>query len=35
GKDIPTAAHIQKSILHGAADHVLRKVCMCFGGCIF
>uniref|UniRef100_A0A452Y3Y5 Haloacid dehalogenase-like hydrolase superfamily protein n=5 Tax=Triticinae TaxID=1648030 RepID=A0A452Y3Y5_AEGTS len=26
GKDIPTAAHIQKSILHGAADHVLRKV---------
>uniref|UniRef100_A0A8R7P0I3 Phosphorylated carbohydrates phosphatase n=2 Tax=Triticinae TaxID=1648030 RepID=A0A8R7P0I3_TRIUA len=32
GKDIPTAAHIQKSILHGAADHVLRKVCGCFGG---
>ncbi|KAF6988474.1 hypothetical protein CFC21_006003 [Triticum aestivum] len=26
GKDIPTAAHIQKSIIHGAADHVLRKV---------
>lgn len=26
GKDIPTAAHIQKSILHGAADHVLRKL---------
>ncbi|KAI4967944.1 hypothetical protein ZWY2020_010301 [Hordeum vulgare] len=26
GKDIPTAAHIQRSILHGAADHVLRKV---------
>ncbi|KAL6897910.1 hypothetical protein ACP4OV_006869 [Aristida adscensionis] len=26
GKDIPSAAHIRKSILHGAADHVLRKV---------
>nr|CAB3460356.1 unnamed protein product [Digitaria exilis] len=26
GKDIPSAAHVQKSILHGAADHVLRKV---------
>uniref|UniRef100_A0A0E0KZ02 Haloacid dehalogenase-like hydrolase family protein n=1 Tax=Oryza punctata TaxID=4537 RepID=A0A0E0KZ02_ORYPU len=26
GKDIPNAGHVQKSILHGAADHVLRKV---------
>ncbi|KAF0925882.1 hypothetical protein E2562_018686 [Oryza meyeriana var. granulata] len=26
GKDIPSACHVQKSILHGAADHVLRKV---------
>uniref|UniRef100_A0A0E0HA39 Haloacid dehalogenase-like hydrolase (HAD) superfamily protein n=1 Tax=Oryza nivara TaxID=4536 RepID=A0A0E0HA39_ORYNI len=26
GKDIPNAGHLQKSILHGAADHVLRKV---------
>ncbi|KAF8727061.1 hypothetical protein HU200_019559 [Digitaria exilis] len=26
GKDIPSAAHVQKSILHGAADHVLRKL---------
>lgn len=26
GKDIPSAAHVRKSILHGAADHVLRKV---------
>ncbi|XP_006655033.1 5-amino-6-(5-phospho-D-ribitylamino)uracil phosphatase, chloroplastic [Oryza brachyantha] len=26
GKDIPSAGHVQKSILHGAADHVLRKV---------
>uniref|UniRef100_A0A0E0DMM2 Uncharacterized protein n=1 Tax=Oryza meridionalis TaxID=40149 RepID=A0A0E0DMM2_9ORYZ len=24
--DIPNAGHLQKSILHGAADHVLRKV---------
>uniref|UniRef100_A0A0E0PI24 Uncharacterized protein n=1 Tax=Oryza rufipogon TaxID=4529 RepID=A0A0E0PI24_ORYRU len=24
--DIPNAGHVQKSILHGAADHVLRKV---------
>uniref|UniRef100_A0A0D9WD86 Uncharacterized protein n=1 Tax=Leersia perrieri TaxID=77586 RepID=A0A0D9WD86_9ORYZ len=24
--DIPSAGHVQKSILHGAADHVLRKV---------
>nr|CAB3464079.1 unnamed protein product [Digitaria exilis] len=30
GKDIPSAAHIRKSILHGAADHVLRKV-FCIG----
>lgn len=26
GKDIPSGAHVRKSILHGAADHVLRKV---------
>ncbi|XP_066362769.1 5-amino-6-(5-phospho-D-ribitylamino)uracil phosphatase, chloroplastic-like [Miscanthus floridulus] len=26
GKDIPSAAHVRKNILHGAADHVLRKV---------
>ncbi|CAN6331551.1 unnamed protein product [Urochloa humidicola] len=26
GKDIPSAAHVRKSIVHGAADHVLRKV---------
>ncbi|KAK3140624.1 hypothetical protein QOZ80_5AG0403420 [Eleusine coracana subsp. coracana] len=26
GKDIPSTAHVRKSILHGAADHVLRKV---------
>jgi hypothetical protein len=29
GKDIPSAAHVRKSILHGAADHVLRKVWIC------
>ncbi|KAG8067298.1 hypothetical protein GUJ93_ZPchr0005g14606 [Zizania palustris] len=26
GKDLPSAGHVQKSILHGAADHVLKKV---------
>ncbi|GJN35930.1 hypothetical protein PR202_gb24746 [Eleusine coracana subsp. coracana] len=26
GKDIPSTAHVRKSILHGAADHILRKV---------
>jgi hypothetical protein len=29
GKDIPSAAYVRKSILHGAADHVLRKVWIC------